>query len=142
MPGDAGVEDARRRLAHSQAALLSSLVAGAPLPPGFDGARVRAQADALAAKRADVVARVAPELPRILGAAYRPAFHAYALGHPLPGGYRRDALDFAEQVLRFPGAAGIGPRARRRLRRWWTERSGPAPSLGYRLRRLLRPAAR
>ena len=60
----------------------------------------------------------------------------------LPGGYRRDALDFAEQVLRFPGAAGIGPRARRRLRRWWTERSGPAPSLGYRLRRLLRPAAR
>ncbi|MFI6491006.1 DUF692 domain-containing protein [Streptomyces sp. NPDC050564] len=126
--GEAGTQDttaARQRLALAQAALLSALVAGTPVPEGFDGVRLGVQARALAAKRADVVAKVAAELPEILAEGYRPAFLAYAQGHPMTGGYRRDALDFAERLL----LAGRPEDAetRRRLRDWWLERSGPAP---------------
>jgi len=126
--GEAGTQDttrARQRLALAQAALLSALVAGTPVPEGFDRVRLGVQARALAAKRADVVAKVAPELPEILAQGYRAAFLTYAQGHPMTGGYRRDALDFAEQLLLAgrPEDAEI----RRRLRGWWLERSGPAP---------------
>jgi uncharacterized protein (UPF0276 family) len=124
---DAGatIDAARQRLALAQAALLSALVAGTPVPEGFDRVRLGVQARALAAKRADVVAKVAAELPEILAEAYRPAFLAYAQGHPMTGGYRRDALDFAAHLL----LAGHPEDAetRRRLRDWWLARSGPAP---------------
>ncbi|GAA3160204.1 DUF692 domain-containing protein [Streptomyces virens] len=115
----------RQRLALAQTAVLSALVAGTPVPDGFDRVRMGVQARALAAKRADVVAKVAPELPVILGARYRPAFLAYAQERPMTGGYRWDALEFAEHLLsaREPRDA----RARRALRDWWLERSGPAP---------------
>ncbi|MFF8192864.1 DUF692 domain-containing protein [Streptomyces bobili] len=116
---------ARQRLGVAQAALLSALVAGTPVPEGFDRVRLGVQARALAAKRADVVAKLAPELPLILGAGYRAAFVAYAQGHPMRGGYRQDALDFAERLL-LGGQLAEG-RARRELRRWWLDRSGPAP---------------
>lgn len=131
--GTGDAERARERLALRQTALLSALVAGTPAPEGFDGARLRVQARALAAKRADVVAKVAPELPGILGADYRDAFLAYAHAHPMTGGYRRDALDFAEELL----AAGRPrpARVRRELRQWWRERSGPAPRPRWRARR-------
>ncbi|MGV9241832.1 DUF692 domain-containing protein, partial [Streptomyces nigra] len=89
----------RERLALEQTALLSALVAGTPAPEGFDRVRLGVQARALAAKRADVVAKVAPELPVILGDGYRPAFLAYAQRHPMTGGYRRDALEFAGRLL-------------------------------------------
>ncbi|MFF4661000.1 DUF692 domain-containing protein [Streptomyces sp. NPDC001381] len=115
----------RERLGVAQAALLSALVAGTPVPEGFDRVRLGVQARALAAKRAGVVAKVAPELPVILGDGYRPAFLAYAQGRPMRGGYRQDALDFAEQVL-LDGRLEEG-RARRELRTWWLDRSGPAP---------------
>lgn len=105
--------------------MLSALVAGTPVPEGFDRVRLGVQARALAAKRADVVAKVAAELPEILGTGYRPAFLAYAQGHPMTGGYRRDALDFAEQLL-LAGRPEDAER-RSRLRDWWLERSGPAP---------------
>ncbi|MFI6035443.1 DUF692 domain-containing protein [Streptomyces sp. NPDC051315] len=118
-------EAARQRLGLAQAALLSALVAGTPVPEGFDRVRLGVQARALAAKRADVVAKVAPELPRILGGAYRSAFVAYAQGHPMRGGYRQDALDFAERML-LDGQV-TRERAARELRRWWLDRSGPAP---------------
>ncbi|MET7698746.1 DUF692 domain-containing protein [Streptomyces sp. NPDC005485] len=134
--GDASASDpvpARQRVALAQAALLSALVAGTPLPEGFDRVRLGVQARALAAKRADVVAKVAPELPEILASDYRPAFLAYAQGHPMGGGYRRDALDFAEHLL-LAGRPQDAD-ARRALREWWLERSGPAP-------RSQRPAAR
>jgi uncharacterized protein (UPF0276 family) len=116
---------ARQRLGLAQAALLSALVAGTPVPEGFDRVRLGVQARALAAKRADVVAKVAPELPEILGSSYRPAFVAYAQGHPMTDGYRRDALSFAEHVLLtgHPDDADV----LREVRRWWLERSGPAP---------------
>ncbi|WP_320781248.1 DUF692 domain-containing protein [Streptomyces sp. CRN 30] len=126
-------EDVRRRLGDGQAALLGALVAGAPVPDGFDAERLEVQARALAGKRAGVVAQVAPELPEILGAAYRPAFLAYARVRPMTGGYRRDALDFAAHLLR-PGELDDG-RVRRAVRAWWRERSGPVP-------RSRRPAVR
>ncbi|MFF9773503.1 DUF692 domain-containing protein [Streptomyces sp. NPDC013978] len=116
---------ARQRLGLAQAALLSALVAGTPVPEGFDRVRLGVQARALAAKRADVVAKVAPELPEILGSSYRPTFIAYAQGHPMNDGYRRDALSFAEHVMLTgrPDDTDV----LREVRRWWLERSGPAP---------------
>ncbi|MEU9081821.1 DUF692 domain-containing protein [Streptomyces sp. NPDC048357] len=120
-------EPARTRVALGQAALLSALVAGTPVPEGFDRARIRVQGRALAAKRADVVAKVAPELPGLLGgrAPYREAFLAYAKGRPMTAGYRRDALDFAEHLLIRDLPAD--PAARRRLTAWWRERAGVRP---------------
>ncbi|MFJ4758019.1 DUF692 domain-containing protein [Streptomyces sp. NPDC088763] len=123
----------RERLALAQAALLSALVAGTPAPEGFDRVRLGVQARALAGKRADVVARVAPELPAILGDGYRPAFLAYAQRNPMTGGYRRDALDFAGHLLAEERPADSGAGAE--LREWWLERSGPKP-------RSRRPAVR
>ena len=121
----ADADAARQRLGLAQTALLSALVAGTPVPEGFDRVRLGVQARALAGKRADVVAKVAPELPEILGDAYRPAFLAYAHGHPMTGGYRRDALDFAGHLL-LAGRLDEGPTLRE-LREWWLERSGPVP---------------
>ncbi|WP_405437697.1 DUF692 domain-containing protein [Streptomyces avidinii] len=120
-------ESARTRVALGQAALLSALVAGTPVPEGFDRRRIRVQARALAAKRADVVARLAPELPAILGGLepYREAFLSYAKGRPMTAGYRRDALDFAEDLLIRDLPAD--PVARRRLTSWWRDRTGARP---------------
>ncbi|WP_404955140.1 DUF692 family multinuclear iron-containing protein [Streptomyces sp. 147326] len=125
--GRVAPEPARTRVALGQAALLSALVAGTPVPEGFDRGRIRVQARALAAKRADVVARLAPELPGILGGRdpYREAFLAYAKGRPMTAGYRRDALDFAEHLLIRDLPAD--PAARRRLTAWWRERAGVRP---------------
>lgn len=133
-------DPARQRLALAQTALLSALVGGTPVPEGFDRVRLGVQARALAAKRADVVAKVAEELPQILAEGYRPAFLAYAQGHPMTGGYRRDALDFAEHLL----LAGRPDDAetRRRLRDWWLERSGPAPLSGHPAARFARATRR
>ncbi|MFE0385854.1 DUF692 domain-containing protein [Streptomyces bungoensis] len=125
--------EARQRVAVAQAAVLSCLVAGTPVPEGFDRVRMGVQARALAAKRASVVAKVAPELPVILGEGYREAFLGYARTRPMTDGYRRDALDFAGHLLKLGRPADT--RARRRLRTWWLDRSGPAPrSPGLRAR--------
>lgn len=124
---EAGLGGVRTRVGIGQTALLSALVAGTPVPEGFDRQRVRIQARALAAKRAGVVARLAPELPGILGGedAYREAFLGYARHRPMTAGYRRDALDFAEHLLVRDLPAD--PAARRRLTLWWRERSGARP---------------
>ncbi|MFD3942625.1 DUF692 domain-containing protein [Streptomyces sp. NPDC058579] len=116
---------ARQNVAVAQASLLSALVAGAPVPEGFDSRRIGVQARALVGKRTDVIAKIAPELPEILGDGYRPAFRAYARTRPMSGGYRRDALDFVAHLL----VAGRpeDPDARRRLTRWWQERAGARP---------------
>ncbi|WOX13255.1 DUF692 domain-containing protein [Streptomyces sp. N50] len=132
-PAHEATAAARQRLGLAQTALLSALVAGTPVPDGFDRVRLGVQARALGVKRADVVAKVAPELPEILGELYRPAFLAYAHSHPMTGGYRRDALDFAGQLLLSGGPKDA--EVRREVREWWLERSGPAP-------RSTRPAVR
>lgn len=124
-PTPASTTAARQRLALAETALLSALVAGTPAPEGFDIRRLGVQSRALAAKRADVVAQIAPELPALLGTGYRPAFLSYAKSRPMSGGYRRDALDFAEQLLR--SGHPDDPAARRRLTLWWRERSAPRP---------------
>ncbi|MFE1800496.1 DUF692 domain-containing protein [Streptomyces sp. NPDC059517] len=141
-PEEAGTDTgpARQRLALAQAALLSALVAGTPVPEGFDRTRLAVQARALAGKRADVVAKVAPELPEILTEAYRKAFLAYAHGHPMTDGYRRDALDFAEHLL-FEGRL-LDPAVRRALSDWWLERSGPVPLSQRPAARLVRATRR
>ncbi|MCS0635493.1 DUF692 domain-containing protein [Streptomyces sp. LP05-1] len=133
------VPGARQRLGIAQTALLSALVAGTPAPEGFDRARLRVQSRALVAKRTGVVARLAPELPAILGPDFGRAFTAYAGARPMRGGYRRDALDFAERLLvdeRSPYLTD--PAARRRLARWWQDRAGARPP--SRTARLLRGA--
>ncbi|AOR31489.1 hypothetical protein BFF78_10930 [Streptomyces fodineus] len=130
---DAGV---RERLGVAQAAVLSSLVAGTPVPEGFDRVRMGVQARALAAKRADVVAKVAPELPVILGERYRVAFLEYARERPMGAGYRRDALDFAGHLLRAGSPQDTA--ARRELREWWLDRAGPAPRSEARMARAVR----
>ncbi|MEU6986022.1 DUF692 domain-containing protein [Streptomyces sp. NPDC046324] len=121
----ARADAARERVGVAQAALLSALVAGTPVPEGFDPARLGVQSRALLGKRADVIAKIAPELPEILGDDYRPAFRAYARSRPMTGGYRRDALAFVEHLL----VAGRpeDPDARRRLTRWWQERTDTRP---------------
>ncbi|WP_405487739.1 DUF692 domain-containing protein [Streptomyces sp. NBC_00096] len=125
--GGAGLDSVRTRVGLGQAALLSALVAGTPVPEGFDRQRVRIQARALSAKRAGVVARLAPELPGILGGqdAYREAFLSYARHRPMAAGYQRDALDFAEHLLIRDLPAD--PAARRRLTLWWQDRAGARP---------------
>ncbi len=135
-PTAAVADTTRQRVGLAQAAVLSSLVAGTPVPEGFDRVRMGVQARALAAKRADVVAKVAPELPEILGDGYRAAFLAYAQERPMTGGYRRDALEFAGGLLREGWAGDKG--SHRRLRKWWLDRSGPEPRRSVVQRALLR----
>lgn len=130
------VDGARDRVAVAQTALLSALVAGTPAPEGFDHRRLGVQSRALAAKRADVVAKVAPELPGILGDGYRDAFLSYARTRPMSAGYRRDALDFAEQLLIAGRPAD--DIARRRLTHWWQDRAAARPP--RRTTRLVRAA--
>ncbi|MFD4227758.1 DUF692 domain-containing protein [Streptomyces sp. NPDC058545] len=129
-------DGARDRAAVAQTALLSALVAGTPAPEGFDHRRLGVQSRALAAKRADVVAKVAPELPGILGDGYRAAFLSYARTRPMSAGYRRDALDFAEQLLITGRPADDA--ARRRLTHWWQDRAAARPP--RRTTRLVRAA--
>lgn len=96
---DAELVVARARLARRQADLLAALVAGGPVPAGFDPRQVAAQAAALAAKRRDTAARVAPDLARLLGTDWRPLFDRYARLGPQRGGYREDARAFAAWAL-------------------------------------------
>ncbi|GHH36855.1 multinuclear nonheme iron-dependent oxidase [Streptomyces candidus] len=136
----AAPDPARQRVALAQAALLSALLTGAPVPEGFDGPRLRVQSRALTAKRADIVAKVAPELPEILGSrpgsGFRPAFSAYARTRPMSAGYRRDALDFAEHTLVH---GTLDPAARRALTHWWQDRVAARPP--SRVTRFLRSAS-
>ncbi|MCH0541592.1 DUF692 domain-containing protein [Streptomyces sp. MUM 203J] len=131
--------DGREALAHQQEGLLSALVAGGPVPVGFDAERVRLQARLLTVKRCKVVAKVTPELPALLGDRYRPLYLAYARRTPLTGGHRRDSLRFAEHLL-LDGTL-LGPPERARLSEWWLRQAGgsrPRPGALARLTRACR----
>ncbi|MFI9723232.1 hypothetical protein ACIHFE_26855 [Streptomyces sp. NPDC052396] len=131
MPEEEDPAAARERLARAQYALLAALLADAPPPPGFDRRQLAIQRRALIGKRATVVAKVAPQLPEILGDSYRSLFHAYARGRPMTGGHRQDADRFAAHLIRSEAV----PEPRLGLLRAWRE--GPAepprPSLLCRL---------
>jgi hypothetical protein len=109
----AQVHAARHRLAAAQTQLLAALLGGAPPPAGFDPARLRVQADALLAKRRNLVARLRPDLTETLAGDFRDRFNAYARAHPNPAdGTRADAAAFAQAVQAQP----THQRRRRRLR--------------------------
>jgi hypothetical protein len=102
---------ARTELADRQAALLAALVEGGPLPVGFDPGRVRAEADALAAKRVRVLGRIVTERCDADG---RPApadldaqLRAWVSEHP-----RRSGTGFHDDARAF-----LASRPSRR--RWW-----------------------
>jgi hypothetical protein len=106
------VSTARERLAAEQAALVRALVAGGPVPGGFDPDRVRATSTALAGKRAREVARAWPVLAAELGEDFGGRFLAFAAGRPPParGGALADGLTFARALARqgrLPGNARV-----------------------------------
>jgi hypothetical protein len=102
------VSTAPERLAAEQAALVRALVAGGPVPDGFDPGRVRATAAALARKRAREVASTWPALAADLGEAFTGRFAAYAAGRPPPatGGSLADGLAFARHLARHGRLSG------------------------------------
>jgi hypothetical protein len=84
-------------LAARQEALVAALVAGAPLPDGFDPRTVGIAADALRRKRAGEVARAWPLLAAALGTRWRDDFAAWAKTRP-PRGSFLDGWDFARSL--------------------------------------------
>jgi hypothetical protein len=74
---------ARERLARAQEALVLALGTGAPVPAGFDAARVHASARTLVDKRRRQVERAWPLLASALGPDFRPRFEAWARQHPM-----------------------------------------------------------
>ncbi|MFI9641532.1 hypothetical protein ACIG87_15945 [Micromonospora sp. NPDC051925] len=89
-------------LAARQAALVATLVAGAPMPAGFAADRVDAARLALLRKRAGEVARHWPLLATGLGDAWWRTFRDWAAGRPTAGSLR-DGWDLARD-LRKRGA--------------------------------------
>jgi hypothetical protein len=96
-------------LGQRQAALMAALAGAAPVPAGFDAARVRAAAAAIASKRARCVAQAWPSLRIALGARFGQAFAAYASVTPLAanGGPLADGRGF----VRFLGTTHALPDA-------------------------------
>src|SRR5690606_42109657 len=80
--------DAPPDLAARQAALVAALVAGAPLPAGFDATRVAAARTALLRKRAGEVARLWPMLAAGLGHRWPAIFQQWAAPPPTQGALR------------------------------------------------------
>ncbi|SCL69835.1 hypothetical protein GA0070606_5208 [Micromonospora citrea] len=144
-------------LADRQAALVAALVAGAPLPPGFDPAALAAARAALLRKRAGDVARHWPLLAAGLGADWPATFARWAARRPTRGSLR-DGWDLARD-LRGQGTLpplgaeelaareathrydGHRPPRPRRLPGWGRAGGAVAVQVAGRVR-LLRPARR
>lgn len=128
LTGDQLTGDGRLTLARRQAELVAALVAGAPVPPGFDAARVGAAQRALLHKRAGEVARSWPMLAASAGDKWPREFAQWAAGRA-PQGSFRDGWDLA----RAWSAAGrlTGPAAAELAEReatWrYDGRSAPRP---------------
>jgi hypothetical protein len=84
-------------LASRQAALVAALVAGAPVPPGFDARLVGVAEQALRRKRAGQVAAVWPHLAASLGDSWTDRFSRWARGRPTRGALR-DGWDLAREL--------------------------------------------
>jgi len=87
-------------LAERQAALVAALAGAGDVPAGFDAARVRAAASALAFKRARAVSQAWPGTRAMLGDDYRKRFAEYASIAPIPqhGGPRADGRAFVRYL--------------------------------------------
>lgn len=92
-------------LAKRQEELVRCLVAGGPVPEGFDAGRLEATRKALLRKRSGEVARAWPELAASYGDTWVETFSAWTEGKP-PLGSLIDGHDFA---LEHPptGAAAV-----------------------------------
>ncbi|MEV0106885.1 hypothetical protein AB0H42_11175 [Nocardia sp. NPDC050799] len=109
-------------LADRQAALVRALVAGEPVPAGFDPAVVGAVAHALLHKRAREVAARHPDLVYATGPDFTERFVEWARNRPKDG-TTADALRFArERGVPWPASRpGFRPAVSRllqRLRPW------------------------
>jgi hypothetical protein len=107
---------AREELAARQQELVRALLAGGPVPAGFDGHRVEVEARSLRAKRRSIAAHLRPDLAEQLGAEFGALFDEWSVGHPKQVGtsFRAD-LDRFERWLYAEGHLA----APRRRRRWF-----------------------
>ena len=105
---------ARDELAARQRELVRALLAGGPVPAGFDGHRIDVEARALRAKRRSIAAHLRPDLAEQLGAEFGALFDAWSVGHPKQVGtsFRAD-LDRFETWL-YDERHVERPRTRRR----------------------------
>jgi hypothetical protein len=87
-------------LRNRQAALVGALVAGEPIPPGFDRRMVRAAEAALLDKRAGEVAGAWPCLAAALDEQWDDRFRGWARGRPSHGALR-DGWDLARELDRL-----------------------------------------
>lgn len=94
-----------------QAELVAALVAGGPLPTGFDPVRIDATRVALLRKRAGLAASGWPLLAASLGAEWFPTFSRHHNGHE-SGGALRDGWDLARSLR---GSGSLAPAATREL---------------------------
>ncbi|MBI1831525.1 MAG: hypothetical protein HYR84_08760 [Planctomycetes bacterium] len=122
----------RERAAQAQADLIRALVAGGPIPAGFDETRVRTAARSLVNKRRHALTRIWPRLAAIVGESYVDSFTIYATSNPLPdcantGADGREFLRWLEsrqalsdaariEALAFDAHFTITPRGLRRRR--------------------------
>jgi hypothetical protein len=105
-PGAGPAGGGRSALAQRQEALVRALVAGGPVPPGLDPARVAVTADGLARKRARGVAALWPALRLVPD--YEGRFATWAAGLP-PGDAHAEGPAFARSLPRdaLPAAVGV-----------------------------------
>ncbi|TQF17045.1 hypothetical protein FJV41_05050 [Myxococcus llanfairpwllgwyngyllgogerychwyrndrobwllllantysiliogogogochensis] len=104
---------ARERLAQAQAELVKALGVGAPVPSGFDTARVLAASESLLHKRRRGVERAWPSLAAALGTDFRARFEPWARAHPMsvePDSLaegRRFAASLQEEGRLPPSMSGV-----------------------------------
>lgn len=123
-------------LAARQAELVAALVAGDPVPAGFDPAAIEATRRSLLRKRAAEAAKVWPMLAASLGAGWTSTFCVHRAGTEPVGALRdgwelarslcasralprsaREELDSREAVLRYDGRDAPRPRRLQLIRR-------------------------
>lgn len=83
-------------LAARQAELVRALLAGGPIPPGFDEHRVRVEAAALNNKRRRIAEQLRPDLADALDDRFTELFNRWAASHP-----RRTGVSFREDLENF-----------------------------------------
>jgi hypothetical protein len=107
------VDAARARLGDQLAGLTEALVAGAPVPDGFDERLFSIAKSSLLNKRASEVAHTWPRLAAALGPQWRATFRAWAAERP-PRGSLCDGFDLA-RYLAVTGGIPAGPGRRHAL---------------------------